>query len=186
MFSTFDVTQGDTQNDTQGDTQGGTQDVPQEIELDVWIEDQIRKNSKVSTEELAKLSNRGVATIKRHISKLPHIKYIGSGYSGHWEIECMQERGEETDGIKLLKCAGGSECKKALTLLKNGKLQEDFIEGMVCPGGCVGGPSRHKTEAETMKARNALLAKADGRKVLENLTHYPMEKFSMCRDGHME
>ena len=87
VFSTFDVTQGDTQNDTQGDTQGGTQDVPQEIELDVWIEDQIRKNSKVSTEELAKLSNRGVATIKRHISKLPHIKYIGSGYSGHWEID---------------------------------------------------------------------------------------------------
>ena len=83
VFSTFDVTQGDTQNDTQGDTQ----DVPQEIELDVWIEDQIRKNSKVSTEELAKLSNRGVATIKRHISKLPHIKYIGSGYSGHWEID---------------------------------------------------------------------------------------------------
>ena len=87
VFSTFDITQGDTQNDTQGDTQGGTQDVPQEIELDVWIEDQIRKNSKVSTEELAKLSNRGVATIKRHISKLPHIKYIGSGYSGHWEID---------------------------------------------------------------------------------------------------
>ena len=25
-------------------------------------------------------------TIKRHLAKLPHIKYVGSGYSGHWEI----------------------------------------------------------------------------------------------------
>ena len=26
-------------------------------------------------------------TIKRRISKLPQIKYVGSGYSGHWEVE---------------------------------------------------------------------------------------------------
>ena len=82
VFSTFNDTQGDTQDDTQG--------VLQENELDVWIESQIRNNPKVSTEELAKLSNRGVATIKRHISKLPHIKYVGSGYSGHWEINDKQ------------------------------------------------------------------------------------------------
>ncbi len=25
-------------------------------------------------------------TIKRHIAKMPHIRYVGSGYSGHWEI----------------------------------------------------------------------------------------------------
>ena len=64
-------------------------------------------------------------------------------------------------------------------------LQEDFIEGMICSGGCVGGPSRHKTEVEISKAREALLSKADGRKVLENLKNYPMEKFSMMRDGSM-
>jgi ATP-dependent DNA helicase RecG len=72
-------TQDDTQDDTQGDTQGDT--------LDAWIETQIKKNPKVTTEELASLSNKGVATIKRHLAKLPHIKYVGSGYSGHWEIE---------------------------------------------------------------------------------------------------
>ena len=66
------------QDDTQDDTQGKN--------LDTWIEEQIRKNPTVTTEELAKLSGKGIATIKRHISKLPHIKYVGSGYSGHWEI----------------------------------------------------------------------------------------------------
>ena len=70
-------------------------------------------------------------------------------------------------------------------LLKAGKLDADFIEGMVCPGGCVGGPSKHKTETEIFRAREALLKKADGRKVLENLKQYPMDKFSMRRDGKM-
>lgn len=97
----------------------------------------------------------------------------------------MQERGEDTSALKLCKAAGGAECKKALTLLKVGKLPEDFVEGMICPGGCVGGPSKNKTEIEIMKARNALLAKADGRKVLDNLKNYPMDKFSMHRDGSM-
>ena len=54
--------------------------------LDIWIEEQIRINPKVTTEELARTSKKGLATIKRHIAKLTHIKYVGSGYSGHWEI----------------------------------------------------------------------------------------------------
>ena len=113
-------------------------------------------------------------------------RFATSGGVANAVLECMQERGESIDDIKLLKCAGGAECKKALTLLKVGRLPEDFIEGMACPGGCVGGPSRHKTELELKRSREALLKKADNRKVLENLKNYPMDKFSMFRDGHME
>jgi ATP-dependent DNA helicase RecG len=77
-----------------GDTQGVPQDVPQDVpqgvpqdnELDDWIEKQIRNNPQISTEDLAKLSNRSSKTIKRHLAKMPHIRYVGSGYSGHWEI----------------------------------------------------------------------------------------------------
>ncbi|MBP5447775.1 MAG: putative DNA binding domain-containing protein [Treponema sp.] len=72
----------DANSDTQGDTQGDTQ----ETAFDDWIESQIRKNSKITTEELSKLSGKSVITIKRHIARLSHIKYVGSGYSGHWEI----------------------------------------------------------------------------------------------------
>ena len=72
-------------NDTQGDTQDVPQDVPQD-ELDNWIEEQIRKNPKITTKELGNLCGLNSKTIKRHILKLPHIKYVGSGYSGHWEI----------------------------------------------------------------------------------------------------
>ena len=113
-------------------------------------------------------------------------KFAGSGGVAAAVLEVMKEMGEDTSDVSLLACAGGTECKKALTLLKAGKLKEDFIEGMMCPGGCVGGPSKHQVEALVASAREKLLSRADGRKILENLEHYPMEEFSMFRDGHMD
>ena len=80
-----------------------------------------------------------------------------------------------------MKCNGAAECKKALLLMKVGKLPADFVEGMACVGGCVGGPSKHKTEQEAKKARDTLIGQADKREVHENLGHYPMDKFSMHR-----
>ena len=78
VFSTVD--------DTQGVPQDVPQGVPQGKKLDIWIEEQIRNNPQITTEELAKLSGFTSKTIKRHITRLTHIKYVGSGYSGHWEI----------------------------------------------------------------------------------------------------
>ena len=68
-------------------TQGGTQtNGVIDDDLDAWIERQIKDNSKITTEELAEKSHKGVRTIKRHISMMRHIRYVGSGYSGHWEV----------------------------------------------------------------------------------------------------
>ena len=83
---TQDGTQDDTQDDTQDGAQDVTQGVTQDKELDDWIEKQIRNNPQISTEDLAKLSNRSSKTIKRHLAKIPHIRYVGSGFSGHWEV----------------------------------------------------------------------------------------------------
>lgn len=96
-------------------------------------------------------------------------------------LECMEEAGESTEGIKVARCSGAVECKKALLMLRVGKLPEDFIEGMACVGGCVGGPSKRKAENEFKKDRDTLIAQADNRKVRENLKNYPMDKFSMHR-----
>lgn len=76
-----------TQDGSQGVTQDGTQDVLQDGELDDWIEKQIRKNPKITAKELALLSQKGLSTIRRRIAKLPHIQYVGSGYSGQWIIK---------------------------------------------------------------------------------------------------
>lgn len=76
----------DTQSDTQSDTQDDTQDVTQEDTLDEKIEKAIKDNLNITTEELAKQFGVTSMTIKRHLAKMPHIRYVGSGYSGHWEV----------------------------------------------------------------------------------------------------
>ena len=81
-----DVPQGGTQGGTQDGTQGDTQGDTQGLDLDTWIENEIARNPKITTEELAQKSKKGIRTIKRHLAKLKHINYVGSGYSGHWEI----------------------------------------------------------------------------------------------------
>ena len=75
---TQDVTQGVTQDVPQGGTQGD--------DLDKWIEYQVAVYPKITTGELAQQSGKSIITIKRRIAKMPHIVYIGSGYSGHWEV----------------------------------------------------------------------------------------------------
>lgn len=76
--------------ENEGDTQGDTQDVPQGgtqgKDLDKWIEYQVAVYPKITTGELAQLSGKSIITIKRRIAKMPHIVYVGSGYSGHWEV----------------------------------------------------------------------------------------------------
>ncbi|MEG2775247.1 MAG: [Fe-Fe] hydrogenase large subunit C-terminal domain-containing protein, partial [Acetivibrio sp.] len=93
-------------------------------------------------------------------------------------VEAFKEQGENPD-VKVRQCNGAAECKKALMLLKAGKLPEDFIEGMACIGGCVNGPGTLVNEMDARKDRAALLSKADDRKIQENLEAYKEYDFSM-------
>lgn len=95
-------------------------------------------------------------------------------------VQSLKETGENTD-IKVMTCSGAAECKKALMLLKLGRFQDDFVEGMICTGGCVGGPSKHKGEMEAKKARDGLISEADDRRICDNLSNYDMDSFSMHR-----
>jgi ATP-dependent DNA helicase RecG len=88
------VTQGDTQDVTQDVRQGVHQDVHQGVHqenLDKWIEEQIRKNPNITIKEMGKMIGMNSKTIHRHITKLTHVKYVGSGYSGHWEVLDKEE-----------------------------------------------------------------------------------------------
>jgi ferredoxin hydrogenase large subunit len=109
--------------------------------------------------------------------------FASSGGVANAVLECMKERGQDTDSIKVRKCTGGKDCVVGVKLLQMGRLPEDFIEAMICEGGCVGGPSKHSAENEIKKARTSLLAKADKRGILENLEQYPMDSFSMIREN---
>ena len=38
-------------------------------------------------------------------------------------------------------CNGATECTKTLQGLKHGSIKTNFVEGMICQKGCIGGPS---------------------------------------------
>lgn len=47
---------------------------------------------------------------------------------------------DKVNKVKAIKANGIRECKEVLNNLKEGKVDGNFIEGMGCVGGCVGGP----------------------------------------------
>ncbi len=83
-------------------------------------------------------------------------------------LQALKEKGMEEE-IKVCRSNGAKECKKALMLLKSGRLPEHFIEGMACEGGCVNGPGSLVTEAGSKKVRDALQAKMDDRRVTDTV-----------------
>ena len=75
---------------------GVAQDVAQDVaqgvaqeaaELQQRILDIIRKNPHVSRAYIAAQCGKSVKTIERRLGEMTHlVKYVGSGFSGHWEI----------------------------------------------------------------------------------------------------
>lgn len=66
-----------------------TQDVTQDVtrdDIDAQIIKLITDNNKISTQKMAAALNVNVRTIKRHIKEMKNIRYVGRGFSGHWEI----------------------------------------------------------------------------------------------------
>lgn len=71
-------------------------------------------------------------------------RFANSGGVTAAVLESLKESDNCIDA-KVCRANGSQECKKALLLMKVGRLPEDFIEGMACDGGCVGGPSHSMT-----------------------------------------
>ena len=108
-------------------------------------------------------------------------RFANSGGVTEAVLQSLKESENEINA-KVCKANGAAACKKALLLLKVAKPPEDFIEGMVCDGGCVGGPSAYNDQITSRRNRDTLLSQADERGILENLSNYEMDSFSMHRE----
>ena len=42
---------------------------------------------KIALRDISEMLGVSLRTLNRRISEMPTVKYIGSGYSGHWEID---------------------------------------------------------------------------------------------------
>ena len=108
-------------------------------------------------------------------------RFANSGGVTAAVLQSLKESEDEIDA-KVCVANGAAECKKALLLLKAARLPEDFIEGMACEGGCVGGPSAFNDQISSKKNRDILISQADDRGIHENIEHYEMNTISMHRE----
>ncbi len=92
-------------------------------------------------------------------------------------LQVIKESGEDID-LKAVKCSGVAECKKALMMLKSGRLPEDFIEGMACEHGCVNGPAKVK---ELMAGRKVFDKYSDNKneEVIKTFNDKNMDKINV-------
>ena len=79
------------ENDGQNVGQNVGQDVGQnvgqeEIDFKKLIFKLIKEDRKITKKEIAETASVSEKTIERQMKEMPYIKYVGSGYSGHWEI----------------------------------------------------------------------------------------------------
>ena len=84
--------------------------------------------------------------------------------------ECLKEYYTEMP-IRIEHAEGLAECKKVLTLAKAGRMNGCLIEGMGCPGGCMGGAgtniSLNKAKVELKKYKDGSTQKIPPYGVLE-------------------
>ena len=87
------------------------------------------------------------------LKQVPAVTLDRSSYYGRVFARCgglaeavaqaLKEQGVTDDmfTLKAVSCNGLAECNTALLKAKAGKLTENFIEGMACESGCIGGPA---------------------------------------------
>ena len=63
---------------------------------------------------------------------------IGGPPCQSWS-EAGAQRGIEDFSLKAVPCDGIQACRAALMMASKGRLDANFIEGMACSGGCIGG-----------------------------------------------
>ena len=101
----------------------------------------------ITFEELqALLDSREVDVTALEETPLDNASYFGrifarSGGLADAVAQALKEHGvtPEEFTLKPLSCDGIEQCRLALLKASKGVLPENFIEGMACVGGCIGG-----------------------------------------------
>ena len=104
---------------------------------------------------------------------LDEASYFGrvfarSGGLSEAVAEALKEQ-NSTFEVKPVKCSGLAQCKTALTSLKNNRLDGNFIEGMACVNGCIGGPASLTHRLQDTVVQNAYSKKRANVNIKESL-----------------
>ncbi len=77
--------------------------------------------------------------------------------------------------VKVAKAEGLAECKKLLTMAKLGRYNGYLLEGMGCPGSCVGGVGNIKAPDKTAKLVAAEIKKKSGQTPIDSQYMFMLE-----------
>jgi len=96
----------------------------------------------------------------------------GRGFGAHGGLTAAIENYVRSQGLEVnftpVKVSGGVEIKKAMTMGKIGRLQGNFIEGMMCEGGCINGAGTIATPFKSKTTFNKINAQASRKSVMDN------------------
>ncbi len=101
-------------------------------------------DSVLTFEELqALIDSRDIPVTELEEDELNDASFYGRIFAHSGGLTGAAARALEEQGIdfevKPATCSGIDECKVALLKLSKGLLKENFIEGMICDGGCING-----------------------------------------------
>lgn len=102
-------------------------------------------DSVLTFEELqALIDSRNIDPAELPEEKLDNASYYGRIFARSCGVtdavrEAIREQGAADFHIDPVTCDGIEQCHKALLRASKGRLQNNFIEGMACIGGCIGG-----------------------------------------------
>lgn len=96
----------------------------------------------------------------------------GRGFGAHGGLTAAIENYVRSQGLEVnfnpVKVSGGIEIKKAMTMAKIGRLQGNFIEGMMCEGGCINGAGTLATPFKAKNTFNKVNSQASRKAVIDN------------------
>lgn len=96
----------------------------------------------------------------------------GRGFGAHGGLTAAIENYIRSQGLEVnfnpVKVSGGIEIKKAMTMAKMGRLQGNFIEGMMCEGGCINGAGTLATPFKAKNTFNKVNSQASRKAVIDN------------------
>ena len=83
--------------------------------------------------------------------------------------QVLKELGEDEFQLNPIACDGLTECKQALARASKGVLPNNFIEGMACVGGCVGGSGNMIKYEQSPRQMKQHIEKATATEIIPNV-----------------
>lgn len=117
----------------------------------------------ITFEELqAMIDSRDIILRDLDETQLAQASYFGRGFAKAGGLVDAIDNALKTQGtdfeLNAIACDGIDSCKKVLLKANRGKLDYNFVEGMACEGGCIGGAGNltHSEKNRYIKTRKSI------------------------------